>query len=685
MKKKVFVFSAIFLCVVAILFFFFSKEKSEYQPATELSLVQENGYVGSEACRECHPQAFEQWKQSDHFKAMQIATDSTVLGNFNNVTYTADGVTSRFFKKENQFFIHTEDENGAYRDFQVYYTFGYYPLQQYITQAQGGRWQVFRQSWDSRKNRWFHQYEKQKIPHDDWLHWTGNAQNWNMMCASCHSTNLKKNYNPETDTYHTTYSELTVGCEACHGQGKAHTQLMKSSPQWEKNKNLLIEKSTEMTQNQVLGMCFSCHARRGELTQFHTTSPEILDNYIPEIPAVEIYFPDGQAQDEVYKYTSFLESKMYQQGVSCTDCHHAHTGKLKKEGNSLCLQCHTPNYATPEHTHHKENTPASDCRSCHMPTRTYMGNDVRHDHNFAVPRPDLSAKYPVPNACNACHSEKSAQWAAQAVNKWYGTERKKHFAEALILGSQLGQSSVEKLSELLSDGQTPQIIRATAVHYLGQIPSEESLQLIKKELLSHDTQTRYRAVMALMNFPLQTHQSSVIPMLKDSVRAVRVAVANLLLAQMGFEQARKISGFEKARQELEEFLLSQSDFASGSASLADYYTRMGDTQRAILFYERALKKDKALNYIRLNLATLYSGENQPEKARKILEKALEQEPQNAQVHYYLALLLSELEAYPQAKIHFEKAIQLGADSPRVQRNYQLLLKKMQQGVSSSQK
>lgn len=674
MAKKYLLIFIIVALILTILAFVFLPKKDTYSKIEKVDIVTTQDYVGSHSCKECHVQEYAEWELSDHFKAMQHADDKTVLGDFNDVTYTADGITSRFFKKDGKFYINTEDENGKYRDFEIVFTFGHYPLQQYLTKFDGGKMQVFRQSWDSRENKWFHQYAGEKIPSGDYLHWTNAGQNWNLMCSTCHSTNLQKNYNPLEDTYKTTYDELTVGCESCHGPGKKHNYFMLSSD-YQKgiSKNFFINLGVNTPQKTELNTCMPCHARRGEVTQHHTPSDEIMDNYIPEIPITNIYFADGQALDEVYKYGSFLQSKMYHVSIKCTNCHLPHSGKLRIQGNQLCLQCHTPNYATSAHTFHKENTEASDCKSCHMPTRTYMGNDIRHDHNFAVPRPDLSEKYGVPNACNTCHNDKSAKWASQAVEKWYGKERRPHFAENLIIGSLQNEKSLERLNELLTNSATPDIIRATAVHYLGGIYTEQSLQLVKKELNSSDAQTRYRAVIALGNFPIHLYENELIPLLNDKVKAVRIATAYVFLSQKGWEQSKLLASFESARKEYETFVLSQADFPVGSATAADYFTHLGDTDKAILFYERAIKKDKTLNHVRLNLATLYNGKGQNNKAWQILHQAQNYAPQNAQVYYFMALLSSEEKDYNQAKKYFEKAMQLGMNNENIQRNYQSVI------------
>jgi hypothetical protein len=304
----------------------------------------------------------------------------------------------------------------------VKYIFGFTPLQQYLVEFPGGRMQVPRVSWDVKKKKWYHQYPGQNIATHDWLHWTGNAQNWNTMCASCHSTNLQKNYNIDADNYKTTYSVINVSCESCHGPAKQHIDFVNSND-YKSGKKItgsflhLGKGSQQLTE---INTCATCHALKTDLSANVINSGEIMDNYIPEIPTNEHYHADGQIDDESYIYTSFLQSKMFHRNVKCSNCHNPHSGKILFATNQLCLQCHGKTFDDPSHTFHAAGTTASDCKSCHMPGKVYMGTDLRHDHSFRVPRPDLTVKYGTPNACTNCHNNKSAQWAADAVTKWYG-------------------------------------------------------------------------------------------------------------------------------------------------------------------------------------------------------------------------------------------------------------------------
>ena len=280
-----------------------------------------------------------------------------------------------------------------------------------------------------------------------------------IMCAECHSTGVRKNYDAASDRFATSWAEISVGCEACHGKGSAHVawaqdrQSFWSFARREDPDNGLIVRFEERhdvtwpidpkngnarrsiapaTLRKEVETCGLCHARRASfsedwapgrwLSHTHRVSPLIRG----------LYHADGQMRDEVYNYGSFKQSKMFAAGVTCSDCHEPHSGKPRLSGDGVCLQCHaSQKYASATHHHHATATPPLSCASCHMPAQTYMRVDPRHDHSFRVPRPDLTVKFDLPNACNACHTDKSA-WAASTIEGWHGSTRKglQNYAEA---------------------------------------------------------------------------------------------------------------------------------------------------------------------------------------------------------------------------------------------------------------
>lgn len=680
-SKYFLILSTIFYLVV----FFIVLESCETQSTKEsITTTKQNAvldkYIGSSTCQSCHQEAYEDWEESDHYKAMLPANDSTILGDFENASYSKDGVDYKFFKKEGKFIVNTQGDDSAYHDYEVIYAFGHYPLQQYLIEFPKGKMQVTRASWDSRDNKWFHQYEGNEIHHKDWLHWTGNAQNWNTMCASCHSTDLKKNYNSNDDTYHTTWSEINVGCESCHGPGNKHVEFVNSESYEEgkkiENSGLLY--AQDLNPKIQINTCLHCHARKAEITENKLNSDEIMDDLIPEIIRTEFYFADGQIDDEDYVYGSFVQSKMFHNGVTCSNCHNPHSGKIYMAANDLCMSCHEPKYNLESHHFHPKESKGAECVNCHMPAKTYMGNDHRRDHSFRVPRPDLSVKYGTPNSCNGCHEDKPASWASNKVKEWYGNERAYHFSDDLVPGSTMDNQSEPHLVKLLSDTLQPAIARATAAFYLRNFQNNNALQSLLVAIDDKEAIVRYHAIRSLQEFPPQYWVESTKDALSDKVRAVRIAAANLfhVLPADAIPQDA-IAAYQAADAENRQYLEFATDFAVGNVMLADYKLKSQDQVGAIKSYIKGLEKDSLMNYARLNLSTAYSigGDNQ--KALQTLKEAAAIDPSNDRIYYNLGLLYNEMKEIELMNNNFQKAVDLGSTNPRLYYNYGLSL--MQNG------
>jgi len=461
--------------------------------------------------------------------------------------------------------------------------------------------------------------------------------------------------------------------------GKNHIEYVQSESyaDGKKVKGSLLVLAKEHNNKQQLSACVQCHARRMEVSAQQVPSTETLDNFIPITASTENYFPDGQFRDENYEFGSFTQSKMYHNGVKCSDCHNPHTGKIAFQGNKLCLQCHQPRYDSPQHYFHAENSKASQCITCHMPTRIYMGADERRDHSFRIPRPDQSVKYKTPNACTQCHNNKTDQWAADAIVKWYGPNRIHHYTDDLLPGSLLDQNSFVHLDRLIRDTSVTDMVRATAIKYLGEIVTEESLNAIKDFLNDSSALVRNEVISSFSNFPTDRWANAVAPLLKDPVRAVRISAANALsgLSQSGFDKT-KMESFASAHQELMEYLHLQSDFTVGNIALGDYYYKTGDLKNAEKYYKRSLKIDSLANYGRINLSAIYNSTGDNEKALFYLKEAISIDPKNPRLSYNLALLYVELGEQKQALNYFSMTQKLKFNEPNFYYNYGLYLQQI---------
>ncbi|MDO6761398.1 tetratricopeptide repeat protein [Tamlana sp. 2_MG-2023] len=654
-----------FGCFVILFVVCFSCKEDKYKDKldeTQLVHSQEASYIGSKTCVECHNAAFKKWQGSHHDLAMQVANDSTVLGDFNDRKVNIDGVSYHFFKRENKFLVHVTEIDKSEKEYEITYTFGFTPLQQYLVDFDKGRKQVLRVTWDSAENKWFHQYSGDTIVPNDWLHWTQGAQNWNTMCAECHSTNLQKNYDADTDAFHTTYDEINVTCESCHGPGSNHVK-------WASNEDGSYPDQIikGQTQEEQLMLCAPCHARRAKLTPDLVPGLSFEDQYLLQKLSTNFYHGDGQIEDEDYVYASFLQSKMYMNGVKCTDCHDPHSMELKFDGNQLCLQCHVPaKYDTEKHHYHKKGTESAQCINCHMTGKVYMGNDFRRDHSFRVPRPDQSVEHGTPNACTGCHTDQTDSWAAEQIVAWYGEERLDHFSDALLLSTESEMSASEnaKLEAFINDLTYPEIARATVIDNLSLL-SQSQYNAFYTALDDKFPLVRYSALQKFRPLSPEIRIEIATKMLHDSSKLVRIGVAQLLndIDDQSLAQIDQ-TGLNKAKEEYKIMLSSSADFSNGRMQLGDYYMQKNDYSNAIEHYNMALKKDSLFTPVYSNLATAYSLVKDYDKALNTLETWSEIEPKVGRVHYLKALLFFEISKNEEAVSELKTAIKLDPKDAR---------------------
>ncbi|MCM8568517.1 tetratricopeptide repeat protein [Gramella jeungdoensis] len=531
-----------------------------------------------------------------------------------------------------------------------------------------GQYQVLLTAWDSKKKKWFALQEELDIRHTEWMHWSRGAMRWNTMCADCHSTNLRKNFDTEKEIYNTEFSEINVSCEACHGPASLHVDFYKNPEAGLAPPPLYME--TDMSSKEVVDKCARCHSRRSQITKYFDYQDHFLDHYDPELLVYPTYERDGQIKDEDYVYASFMQSKMYHSGVSCIDCHDVHTTKTRKTGNDLCLKCHESSYDYSSHHFHKEESEASLCINCHMTGKTYMGNDFRRDHSFRIPRPDQTVKYGTPNACNSCHDDKTAEWASEIVAGKFGAERPEHFSDYLIPG-QLGD--YKALEYLISNKHFPAIVRATAIREFSNRPlSPGELKLLQKQQNDSSALVRNEVVRALTNMSQPELSQYIDELLNDTVRLVRINAARYFTLADN-QTARDVEAFKNAKEEYLNYLEMNADFPSGQHQIGVYHEAKGDIEKAIKAYQKAIEIDDLNNRSRMNLALLLYKQDKAAEAEDLYLKVIEQEPQFAESYYMLGLLYNETGRPEKAINYLSQACRLDTPLMRACYNYALLL------------
>ncbi|MEO8308463.1 MAG: tetratricopeptide repeat protein [Pseudomonadota bacterium] len=633
-------------------------------------------WVGTKTCASCHQQAYANWLKSDHRHAMEIANAQSVQGDFKDAHFDYAGTTTRFFARDGQYFVQTDNADGKLETFRITYTFGHYPLQQYLIAFPDGRMQALSISWDNRPTaqggqRWYHLYPDEKVTHDDPLHWTGAFQNWNSRCASCHSTNLAKNYSRDTNRYDTRWQEINVGCEACHGPGSRHVAWAGGQRSLD-NKGLTTyvgkiwepsagKRPSPQHMDAAIGgqlqMCLGCHSRRSEL-QHPDVTAAYFDNYSLGPLLEGRYFADGQMHEEVYEAGSFLQSRMHANQVTCTNCHEPHSGHLRASGNGLCLQCHqAQKFQTREHFFHEPDSPGAQCVNCHMPQHTYMGVDLRRDHSFRVPDPAASLQSGVPDPCMQCHTNRSNQWAADIVAQHSGRRQPYYRHTALLSAARQNSASIAPdLLAYARDLSQPPILRSIALLESARFPSTQQLDAVSALLVSPDPLLRASAAAALANVGARERLSRLQPLIADPTKSVRMATARELIDIPAAQAPTQLrAALTKLFDEYQQSLLYNADMPESMSDLGLFEAAQGNPGAAEKSLLQARKLAPRYLPAMLNLADIYRARSRDDLAEPLLHEAMSAYPESGDARHALALLYVRTGRTPDSVALFRQA------------------------------
>ncbi|MFV3413455.1 tetratricopeptide repeat protein [Pseudomonas nitroreducens] len=643
--------------------------------------------VDESTCSGCHQTQLKDWQGSHHQQAMRPATEGNVLGDFENVTFKGETETSRFFRKDGEYWVNTPGADGKPADFKVAYTFGFEPLQQYLLEYPGGRLQALGVAWDSRKHQWFQLMPGQRIDFKDELHWTRPAQNANFMCIECHTTGFKRNYDAKTDSFASHWNSLGVGCQACHGPASKHLE-------WAHKPDRNAAKGFEVplqnaSQSTVVETCARCHARRTPLADGYQNQHRFMDDYLPSALTRELYEIDGKIKGEVFEWGAFTQSKMFAKGVQCTDCHNPHSGELKAPGNGVCLQCHNTsakpvrpqidgkglqakNYDSPEHTHHPPGTPGAQCTSCHMPGRYYRVNDYRHDHGFTLPDPVHARRIGTPDACQACHRDMPAKQLGARFREWFASELPAkpnassnpapRYDDTLWKARNGKPGASRALHLLLADANLPAIRRATLLAELPSYPSPRSAELATLALKDADPLVRHSAIQALSALAAPQQQLPLLaPLLGDPIRAVRSAAAwqlaqlpPQLLAAIQPELSKGLGEYETIQKDL-------AERAEAHFNLALLYERTGRPEQVEPALRAALARNDDYLPARVALFQWLEANGRDADARQLLSDSLRRQPASGLLHHVYGLALVRQGQPAQALKELREAVRLAPE------------------------
>ncbi len=671
----------------------------------------------SAACASCHAAEYEAWHGSDHDRAMMLASDpGAVQGNFDDAVFARDGVRARFFRRRGGYFVElTEKGSDKPEIHEIGWTFGIFPLQQFLVATEGGRVQALTIAWDARPRatggqRWYSLHEgSPEPPPDDPMHWRGPAFRWNSMCADCHSTGLVRGFDPARGVYETRYDEIDVGCRACHAPhgskgadtasaraaatpaasaATSATNVRKTAPastesdsgpddgkggarRWIMNNDErgiahLATPPPPGTRSEI-ETCAPCHARRASLAPADPAHAPFLDAHRPALLDAGLYEVDGQMRDEVYVWGSFLQSRMHAAGVVCSDCHDPHSLKLRAEGNALCGRCHLPErFDVAAHHLHPVGSPGARCVNCHMPTRTYMGVDARHDHGLRVPRPDLAQTLGVPEPCTSCHTDRDAAWAARVLTERHGPpgERRPLFPAVLAAVRDGDPQAPALLAALARDPAESALARATALSLLPPETAPGVIPLIEQSAQASESLLRLGAALALAGLPPSERIRIGAPLLSDPRRAIRLEAASALadVPRNTFEPAA-LAALESGLAELQKAHRYTADEPGSHLNQGLLAQRSGDPAAAEKHYREALRIAPWFVPAWVNLADLARVRGDDGAGEEILRRAARAVPDSADVQSALGLTLVRRGRRDEALRALEQASALAPDDP----------------------
>lgn len=652
------------------------------------SLTYSADYVGAKACQNCHEKEYKDWQGSHHDMSMQHASEESVLADFNNTRFA----NNRFYKKKDLYWVNIKGPDGKFNDYQIKYTFGFEPLQQFMVEFDDGRVQLIPFAWDSRPKaqdgqRWFNLYPDMTATHQEFF-WTNVGQNWNYMCADCHSTNVSKNYDIESNSYKTSFSEVNVACESCHGPASEHIVWTKDkttkgigfSRDLGPSVNAWLNKSTrpntlspyKIEHSQQVVVCAQCHSRRTQISnKDHVKNNSFGERHILDLVSSANYYPDGQVYNENFVYGSFLQSKMYQNGVVCSDCHNPHTAELKLPIETVCLQCHqADNYAVEKHHNHPVQSSGAQCVSCHMPQTTYMQIDARRDHGFHIPRPDLAKQLGTPDTCLSCHEDKNSEWSSNHVNTWFKDstlKAEKNFAPVfsaanLTLNERELQSVAAELSRIAQTINYAPIIRASALTKMTSVSNNNTLIAISRAVKDTNENIRIGAIAGSQSMPGPEKWRILSPLLDDKVLLVRTNAAFALTSLWGSLDEEQQQLLSPALNEYLDAQKFNNDRSFSHANVGVVYAYKGEYEQAINSFNQgiAIESYFALSY--LNLSQVYRQLGQENEAITTLTRGIKANPSNAELPYNLGLAYIRIKNKPKASQFLAQATQLAPDN-----------------------
>ncbi len=664
------IFSSFPICIIALAVLSLNSCHDKKSAEEQVDI---GSYAGSRSCQECHERFYNLWSPSHHGKAMQavedvLSKDGLVLpvssikvgGHWFDVTI--DSISLYMIEKENQ--TTTKKINR----YEAKWALGGRNIFYFLTPFEGGRLQTMPLAYDINREEWYStpgsavRHFVDNMSPDEEIDWKHSLYTFNTTCHSCHVSQLEKNYDLTTDTYHTTWKEPGINCETCHGPSEAHIRVCREA---EKNGttpvDLKIISVKAFTAQQRNAACASCHAKGMPLTLTYVPGEPFFQHFNLLTLENPDYYPDGRDLGENYTLTSWLQSAcVANSDLNCVTCHTS-SGRyrFKNNDNESCAACHEEQIENFEvHTHHTIEDSLT-CISCHMP-KTEFARMTRSDHSMRPPTPVTTMEFGSPNACNICHREEDAEWSNKHVTEWHGNYQDETVGIArLIYEGRNGKfQHLEEMLEMINDHNIDVIFRNSMIRILRGQVNESNAVYFFEALKDKFPLIRASATEAIGSMMNEKTKNALLEALKDSVMVVRNRASSMLASyprDMFTQEEWKI--VENNFKSYEDFLMTYPDTWSAHFNMGSYYQGRGMHTRAVQSYEKAaeLEGEAIMPLVNASLAYSILGNNLA--AEQKLKKALELDPQNAAANLNYGLLLAQIQRFDEARKHLIQALE----------------------------
>jgi tetratricopeptide (TPR) repeat protein len=663
------------LAVAAVMLCITSPAGSQVKQADQALPSGLSLYAGSKSCVECHGKFYQLWATSRHGLAMQPYTPEFARANL--TPQTKDLVIGKYRYRADigpqAGWVLETDPKGKKKKYPILHVLGGKNVYYFLTPLERGRLQTLPAAYDVHRRQWFDTAASGvrhfgSGPAEEPIHWKEWPYTFNTACFNCHVSQLSTNYDLKTDTYRTTWAEAGINCETCHGPSKEHNEVMQAAPKGQLPPDLKIVSVKKFTPEQNNAACGSCHAKVSPLTTTFPPGDRFFDHFDLATLENPDYYPDGRDLGENYTYTTWLMSPCAKSGkLDCIKCHTAsgrYRFKDEAKANDACLPCHAVRVSkAAEHIHHPQDKPGvpTKCISCHMPMTAFARMN-RSDHSMLPPTPAATIAFGSPNACNACHKDKNAAWAAQEVRKWRSRDYQAPILQRAGLIDAARKRNWQKLPEMLAYITNPErneVFAASLIRLTMAAPDVRMPAALLQAIKDPSPLVRAAAAEALSVRPGQDSLQALVTAASDSYRLVRVRVAASLAHYppsmvAGKDQAQ----VQKATEEYLASLTARPDQWTSHYNLGNYYLNRGEVKQALASYDTALKIEPRAAMVMVNAAMAYAQIGAQDQAEKSLMKAIQVEPGNAPAHFNLGLLEAEQKRGKEAERQLKEAFRL---------------------------